>query len=148
MRPSRTAQEWRGEKCSLPFSNYLKLFIHSTFLHNDGTVIPYLKMIKKYINHVNHLLISADISIFWVRISRTLMHILLHVTFFEILKVVLVNMKETLMMPANFATPEILKIKVSWKKVYADLIPAWRPQKSFILWLKLCCRCGHVTKVW
>ena len=29
-----------------------------------GTVIPYLKMIQKYMNHVTHSLSSADFSIF------------------------------------------------------------------------------------
>ena len=35
-----------------------------------GTVIPYLKNIQKYINHVTHLLSSADISIFPPEISK------------------------------------------------------------------------------
>ena len=35
-----------------------------------GTPIPYLKKIKKYINHVTHTLCSSDISIFSPEISR------------------------------------------------------------------------------
>ena len=35
-----------------------------------GTVIPYPKKIQKYINHVTHLLSSADISIFSPEISK------------------------------------------------------------------------------
>ena len=35
-----------------------------------GTVIPYLKKIQKYINHVTHPLSSADISIFSPEITR------------------------------------------------------------------------------
>ena len=35
-----------------------------------GTVIPYLKKILKYINHVPHPLSSADISIFSVEIKK------------------------------------------------------------------------------
>ena len=35
-----------------------------------GTIIPYPKKTKKYINHVTHLLSSADISIFSPEISK------------------------------------------------------------------------------
>ena len=31
-----------------------------------GTIIPYLKKTQKYMNHVTHLLSSADISIFFI----------------------------------------------------------------------------------
>ena len=35
-----------------------------------GTIIPYLKKTQKYMNHVTHLLSSADISIFSSEIGR------------------------------------------------------------------------------
>ena len=35
-----------------------------------GTVIPYLRRSKKYMNHVTYLLSSADISIFSLEISK------------------------------------------------------------------------------
>ena len=39
-------------------------------MKKPDTVIPYLKKIQKYINHVTHPLSSADISIFWTEISN------------------------------------------------------------------------------
>ena len=61
-----TADGWGGgQKSSLP------KFCHTypTKMKLD-TVIPYLKKTLKYMNHVTHLLNSADISIFSSEISK------------------------------------------------------------------------------
>ena len=89
-----------------------------------GTVIPYLKKIQKYVNHVTNLLRTADISIFSPEIIKfycikkyryrvnfdTLFLIILN--FFKFLKIVLINMVTILMIPAKIATLGLLKIKV------------------------------------
>ena len=58
-----TAHEWGGEdplpKICYTYPTMMKL----------GTIIPYLKKTKKYMNHVTHNLNSADISIFSPEIS-------------------------------------------------------------------------------
>ena len=95
-----------------------------------GTVIPYLKKIQKYVNHVTNLLRTADISIFSPEIIKfycikkyryrvnfdTLFLIILN--FFKFLKIVLINMVTILMIPAKIATLDLLKIKVVWNKGY------------------------------
>ena len=43
-------------------------------------------------------------------------------SFFELLKIVLINMLINLMMPAKLATVGLLKIKVFWNKGYEVLI--------------------------
>ena len=65
---------------------------------------------------------------------------------FECLKVVLINILAILMMSAKFATLDLLKLKGFWSKVY-DVIKMFMTKIS-IMWLKLYCRCGHVTKIW
>ena len=40
-----------------------------------GTVIPYLKKIKKYINHMTHPLSSADISFFYRKSANFVLHL-------------------------------------------------------------------------
>ena len=98
-----------------------------------GTVIPSLKS-KKYINHVTHPSNFADISIFSTEISNFCYikkyrnrlhfntHFLILLTSFEFLKVALINMVVTLMMPAKLATLGLIKIKVFWKKGYNFII--------------------------
>ena len=89
-----------------------------------GTAIPYLKKIqKKYINHVAHLLSSASISIFSLEISKFYYirkyryksnfntWFLILFTFFESLKVFLINMFAVLMTSAKMATLGFLKEK-------------------------------------
>ena len=99
-----------------------------------GTVIPYLRRSKTYMNHVTHPLTSADITIFSPEISRfcyikkyryrlhfsTKFPILL--AFLEFLKVCLINRVIILMMSAKVATPGLLKITVFWNKGYDVII--------------------------
>ena len=96
-------------------------------------LIPYLRKIQKYTNHVSHPLSSADISIFLLEISKfyyikeyryrlyfiTLFLILS--TFFESWKIFLINMVTPLMMSAKMATLGLLK-KVFWNKCYDVII--------------------------
>ena len=53
------AHGWRDKRALLP-----KICHKYPTMMKFGTVIPYLKKIQKYINHVAHLLSSADIGIF------------------------------------------------------------------------------------
>ena len=60
------AHRWGGQK-GLPLP-----YICHTYptMMKLGTLIPYLKKIQKYLNHVTHHLSSADISIFLPEISK------------------------------------------------------------------------------
>ena len=60
--------EWkrRGQK-----AHFHKIFPAYPKMMNLDRVIPYLKKIQKYINHVRHSLISADISIFHRKSANT-----------------------------------------------------------------------------
>ena len=85
-------------------------------------------------NHVKHLLNSADISIFSPEISQFCyikkhryrfhldIYFLTLLTFLEFLRMVLINMVKILMMPAKMATPGLLKINIFWKKAYDVII--------------------------
>ena len=89
-----------------------------------STVIPYLKKIQKYLNHVAHFLSIADMIIFSPEISsfcyikkcrcrlhfNTLFSIIS--SFFELLKVFLINIVVILMISEKLATPGLLEIKV------------------------------------
>ena len=101
-----------------------------------GKVKLYVNKIQKiYINHVTHPLISADISIFspetdnfgYIKKCRYRLHFntkfLILLTFFESLKVVLINMVAILMMSAKLATLGLLKIKIFRNKDYDAIIP-------------------------
>ena len=89
-----------------------------------GTIIPYLKMAQKYMNHVTHPVNSADISIFspeiskfcYIRKYRYRLHFntefLILLTFIESLKIFLINMVTILMISAKMAIPDLRKIKV------------------------------------
>ena len=93
-----------------------------------GTVIPYLKKIQKYMNHVTRLLTSTDISIYSPKISKFYyikkqgfrLHFstqfLIISAFLESLKICLINLVTILVMPAKMATPSLLKITVFWNK--------------------------------
>ena len=92
--------------------------------HTYPTMMKLGTLTPKYINHVIHPLSSADISNFLLEISKfcyikkyryrlyfdTLFLILL--TFFESLKIFLINMVTILMMSAKMVTLGLLKIKV------------------------------------
>ena len=85
-------------------------------------------------NHVTHLLTSADISIFSSEISkfccikkyRYRLHFdtqfLTLLTSLESLKIVLINMVTILMMSAKIATLGLLEIWVFWNKGYDVII--------------------------
>ena len=78
-----------------------------------GTVIPYLRKIQKYINHVTHPLSSADISIFSPKISKfCYIKKYRYRLDFESLVIVLINMVTILIMSAKITTPSLLKIRV------------------------------------
>ena len=62
-----TAHEWGAKKSPPP---NLKICHTYPTLMKLGTVVPCLKKIQKYINHVAHLLSSADTSIFSPKISN------------------------------------------------------------------------------
>ena len=99
-----------------------------------GTVIPYLKKIQKYMNHLTHPVSSADISIFstqirkfcYIKKYRYRLHFdtwfLILLIFIESLKIVLINIFTILMMSAKMATPGLRKIEVFWKKGYNVII--------------------------
>ena len=46
-------------------------------------------------------------------------------TFFEFLRIVLINMVKTLTMSVTMATLGLLEIKVLWNKVYDVIIPVY-----------------------
>ena len=85
-------------------------------------------------NHVTHLLISADISIFsseiskfcYIRKYRYRLHFsisfLILLIFFESLKIFLKNIVTILMMSAKLATPGLLNIKTFRNKGYDVII--------------------------
>ena len=132
-----------------------------------GTVVACLRKVKKKnINPVKHPVPSAEINIFSPKISNfsyinkidcisgkyrlyfnTQFHILLN--FFGSLKVVLINVVAIMMISAKLHTLGLPKTRVFWSKG-CDTIIFVRDitNKSFIMWLKLYFRCGHVTKVW
>ena len=99
---------------------------------------------KSYINHITHLLISADISIFSPEISKfgyvkkyryrlgfvPLFLILL--TFLESLIIGLINMVTTLMMSTKISTPSVFKIMVFWNKSYDVIIPVHDVTNKFL----------------
>ena len=86
-----------------------------------GTVIPYLKKVRKNINHVTQLRSYADISIFsteicifcYIKKYKYRLHFnvyfLILLTFLESLKVVLINLVAILMMSAKLVTLDLLK---------------------------------------
>ena len=87
-------------------------------------------------NHVTHILSSTDISIFPPEISKFCYikkwkcrfhfgtQFLILLTFFESLKIVLINIVTILMMSAKAAALGLLEIKVFWNKKYDVIISA------------------------
>ena len=85
---------------------------------------------RKHMNHLTHLLVFADISVFlpktskfcYIKKYRHRLHIdkqlLIPLTYFEFLKIALIKMVQLLMMSAKMATLGFLKIKVFWKNGY------------------------------
>ena len=102
-----------------------------------GTIIPYLKKILKNIWITWHtprflltsaffnrksatFVISRNTNTYFILIYNVWYIILL--TFFESLKVALINKVAILLMSAKFLTLGLLKIKVFWKKDYDVII--------------------------
>ena len=97
---------WEGVK-KAPFPKICHIYPTMMKL---GTVVHYVKKIQKYINHMTYPITSADISIFsreisnfcYVKNYRHRLHFntkfLILLTFFEFLKVFLINMVAILMM--------------------------------------------------
>ena len=157
----RAAHRWagggRGKKAPLS-----KICHTYPTIMKLGTVIPYLRRSKKYMNHVTHPLRSTDISIFLPKISKFCYikkyryrlqfgtQFLIFLTFIESIRIFLIRLVIILMMSTKMATSGLLKITVFWNKGYDVIIPVdeRRHQQNFITWLKLYCRCVHVTKVW
>ena len=93
-----------------------------------ATVITYLRKIQKYINHVSHPLISADISIFSLEMSTFCYikkyryrlyfgtQLLFLLKFCKSLRIGLINIVTILMMSAKMAALGLLRIKVFWNK--------------------------------
>ena len=108
----RAAHGWVGEKGLLS-----KICPTYPTMMKPSTVIPHLKKIQKYINHVTHFLSITDIIIFSPEISnfccikkyRCRLHFntlfLILSSFFELLKVFLINMVVILMISEKLATP-------------------------------------------
>ena len=120
-----------------------------------------LRRPKKYMNHVTHPLISADISIFSSKISRFLLYqkIQIQIPFWYITT----NSFNFLWVFKYFFNKygynfvDVSKIGYSRPFSNKDIAKwrlwrhnswIWRHQQIFIKWLKLYRRCGHVTKVW
>ena len=88
----------------------------------------------KNINHLTHPFSSADISIFSPEIGKIFLYqehryglhfdiqFLIFSTFFESLKIFLINIATIVMMLAKMATLGLPKIKVFWKKDYGIII--------------------------
>ena len=121
-----------GPKTPLPPSLPYICHTYPTMM-KFGTIITYLKKIKKiYMNHVTHLLSSADISIFsseitifcYIKKYRHRFHFhtsfLILLTCIVSLKIFLINLVTILMMSEKIATP--LKIKVFLNVVYDVII--------------------------
>ena len=102
---------------------YLNPFHTYSTIMKLGSVIPYLKISKKYMNHVTHPSSSAERSIFSPEFSKSLyiknqIYIVFwyiisnFLNFFVSLKVVLINIVTILMISAEMFTLGLLKIKV------------------------------------
>ena len=107
-----------GQKVPLP-----RICHTSPTMMKLGTVIPYLKRFKKYMNHVTHPLSSADISNFSPETSKLYrLHFatkfLILLIFIESLKIVLIKKVTILMMSAKMTTLGLLGIMVFWNKGY------------------------------
>ena len=61
------AHGWREGSKKTPFPKMCHTYISIIII---GTVMPYLKKIRKVFNHVKESLSSADISIFWPEIGK------------------------------------------------------------------------------
>ena len=137
--------EWVGGKKTLHSQN----LSHILQWRNLAQLYLTWRRSKKYINHVTHLLSSASISIFSLQISN--FHyirkyrytsnfntwFLILFTFFESLKVFLINMFAVLITSSKMATLGLLKEKVFWSKVMTSkFLSKMSPKKLY-----------HVTQI-
>ena len=96
-----------------------------------GTVIPYLKKIKKFMNHVTHPLSSADISFFFPRNHQILLYQEILIAFWYIISNSFnfywvfkdcFNKHGYNLTSTKMATPGLFKIKTFWNKGYDVII--------------------------
>ena len=66
--------------------------------------------------------------------------------FIELIKVFLINVTAILIISTKLASPGALQSLYSEKKLCHSFCP-WCHEQGFNLWLKLYCRCVHVTRV-
>ena len=102
-------------------SVHIKIKLHISYNHENwhNYTLPCVKKIKKYINHLTHPLVSADMGIFsaeignfcYIKKYRYRLHFntqfLILLTCFESVKFVMINMAPILMMSAKFATLDL-----------------------------------------
>ena len=115
--------------------------------------------LKKYINCVTHILKFCWHQHFFNGNQQILLYqeIEMQIAFWHIISNFLnvpwvckdcFNMVTILMMSAKMATVGLLKMKLFWNKGWLHNLCPWYHQQNYITWLKLHCRCGHMTKVW
>ena len=109
-----------------------------------GAVVPHLKKIQKYMNHVTQPLGSAVISMFspeiikfgYAKKKRYWLHFdtqfFIRFTVFDSLRIVSIKMVTISMMSAKMATQGPLKIKVFWDKSWNHDFSPRCHQQSFI----------------
>ena len=151
------AHGWGGGKKA----HFSKIFHTCATIMKLETVVPYLKKIQKqkWESRVIYPFSSADISIFSTKISKFCYikknryrfyfdrWFLILLTFFESLKIFLINMVTILVMSAKIATLGLLKINVFSNNGYDIIVSVDNANKN-IAWLKFYCKCGRVTKIW
>ena len=128
-----------------------------------GIVISYLKKIQNHIwitRHTTWVLLTSALFhrksvnfaksknavkiAFWYIISDSFNFSL----FLIFLEIFLINMAVILIMSTKMATLGLLKIKLFWNKCYDFIISVHDVTRKVITWLKLYCRCAHVSVVW
>ena len=126
------AHRGRGDAKRQP--SHSKICHTYSIMMKFGTVIPYLKKIQKLYESCDtplefcwHQHFLPEISKFcYIKKYRYRFHLdtqfLILLTFLDSLRISLINMVTILMMSAKMATPDLLKIKIFWKKGYGITI--------------------------
>ena len=91
------------------------------------------------INHVIHPLSSADISNFLPEIRK--FYYIKKYRYNCIWYIISNSFNFFLVLKDFFNKKRYLRL---WRHNFC----LWHHQQKFITWVKFCCRCGHVTKVW
>ena len=124
------------------------------------TVIPYLKEIKRYTNHMANffrcastpLLFHQILVIFGVswNIDKhcLIIYLFYFLDFIEFLEVISFHMIAILAMSAKLVSPNLFKTMIFWSKCYEIIICLSLHLQNFVTWFKLQFRYGHVTKIW